>query len=445
MKNNVLSTHFNAKSIVWYAFPTVLMMVFMSTYIIVDGIFVANLVGEDALAAVNLVVPLFNVIMAVSLMLGTGGVAVIGKLMGENQYEKARGFLTTIYILGGGSGLILTLLGYLFSEQIILILGANEVLLPYTRDYFMSIIPLTLGMVFQVFVQTFFVTAGKPGLGFGVCLLGGLTNIILDYIFISPNICDMGIAGAGFATGIGNTVPGIFGLIYFTIHKKGSLYFSKPMWDFKIILQSMYNGSSEMVTSLSIAITTFLFNIMMLKFIGKEGVAAISVILYVQMFQMAVYLGYSMGIAPILSYKYGEKNHKQLVDIIKISFEIIGAISIAIVILSLIFADLAISIFISPESPTFALAKEGFMIYSIAYLFMGLNIFISSMFTAFSNGKVSATLSMCRTLVFTVISLIVFPQFFGIVGIWIAVPVAELLALFVSIYYYKKYKKSYDY
>ena len=445
MKNNVLSTHFDIKSLLSYACPTVLMMVFMSTYTIVDGIFVANLVGENALAAVNLVVPLFNVMMAVSLMLGTGGVAVMGKLMGENQYEKARGFLTTIYIVGGGLGVILTLSGYLFSKQIVLMLGASGALLPYSQQYFMSIIPFTVGIFFQVFVQTFFVTAGKPGLGFGVCLLGGLTNIVLDYIFISPNICNMGIAGAGFATGIGNTVPGVFGLIYFTIHKKGTLHFSKPMWDIKFIFQSMYNGSSEMVSNLSIAITTFLFNIMMLKFIGKEGVVAISVILYVQMFQMAVYLGYSMGIAPILSYKYGEKNHKQLTDIIKISFQIIVGVSIAVVILSLLFANLAISIFISRESSTFGLAKEGFIIYSIAYLFMGLNIFTSSMFTAFSNGKVSAILSMCRTLVFTIISLIVFPQLFGITGIWVAVPVAELLTVLLSIYYYKKYKKSYDY
>lgn len=445
MKDNILSTHFNTKSIVCYAFPTVLMMLFVSTYTIVDGIFVANLVGENALAAINIFSPLYGIMLAVSLMLGTGGVAVIGKLMGENQYEKARGFLTTIYIIGGGLGLILTLLGYLFSDQIISMLGASEVLFSFTREYFMSIIPFTVGIFFQIFVQTFFVTAGKPGLGFGVCLLGGLTNIVLDYVFISPDIYNMGIAGAGYATGIGNTIPAIFGLIYFTINKKGTLYFSKPMWDIKLIFQSMYNGSSEMISNLSIAITTFLFNFMMLKFVGKNGVAAISVILYVQMFQMAVYQGYSMGIAPILSYKYGEKNHKQLSDIIKISFKMIGAISIAVVILSLLFADLAISIFISPESDTFNLAKEGFMIYSIVYLFMGLNIFISSMFTAFSNGKVSAILSVCRTLVFTLICLIVFPQLFGIIGIWVAVPVAELLALFVSIYYYEKYKKSYDY
>ena len=445
MNKNILSTNFDLKSILKYVFPTILMMLFMSTYTIVDGIFVSNLVGEHALSAVNLVMPIFGIIMAVSLMLGTGGVAVIGKLMGEDNYDKARGFLTTIYIIGGALGLILTALGYLFSDAFIALLGASDVLLPYTKDYFMSILPFAFVMFLQVFVQTFFVTAGKPGLGFGICVLGGLTNIVLDYIFISPNLLNLGIAGAGFATGIGNAIPGIFGLVYFTFYKKGSLYFSKPIWNINLILQSLYNGSSEMVSNLSISITTLLFNIMMLKFVGEDGVAAISVILYVQMFQMAVYMGYSMGISPIISYKYGEKNYTQLSDVIHASFKVIGTISIIVVALSLIFSDFAISIFISPQSDTFALAKEGFLIFSISYLFMGINILISALFTALSNGKVSATLSMCRTLVFTLISLLVLPQFFDVIGIWIAVPVAELLSIFVSIYCYKKYKSIYHY
>ena len=445
MQSNILATEFNTKGVLRYVFPTILMMLFMSTYTIVDGIFVSNLVGESALSAVNLVLPLINVVMAISLMLGTGGVAVIGKLMGENQYEKARGFLTTIYIIGIGIGVTLMVVGYTFSEQIISLLGASEILLPYTRDYFMSFLPFTISLFLQVFVQTFFVTAGKPMLGFVVCLSGGVTNIILDYIFISPNILDMGITGAGMATGIGNSVPAIFGLIYFMADRQGNLHFTKPLWDIKLILNSLYNGSSEMVSNLAIAITTLLFNIMMLKIVGEDGVAAISVILYVQMFQVAIYMGYSMGVAPILSYKFGEQNHKQLADIIKSSFRVIATISVAVVALSLIFADFAIGIFISQESETFNLAKEGFMIFSIGYFFMGVNIFVSSMFTALSNGKVSATLSMCRTLVFTLASLIILPQIFDVTGIWIAVPVAELLGVFVSAYYYKKYKNIYNY
>ena len=445
MQKNILATDFNTASILRYVFPTVLMMLFMSTYMIIDGIFVANLLGENALAAVNLVLPLFGVIMAVSLMFGTGGVAIIGKLMGENKYVQARAFLTTIYILGGGLGLILTILGYLFSDEIISLLGSSETLLPFVKDYFMSILPFVIAMFLQVFVQTFFVTAGKPELGFGVCLMGGLSNIALDYMLISPNWGDMGIAGAGLATGIGNAVPAIFGLIYFAVCRKGNLYFSKPIWNIKLIFQSMYNGSSEMVSNLSTAITTLLFHFMMLKIVREDGVAAISVILYVQMFQMAIYLGYSMGVAPIISYKYGEQNSKQLSTIINTSFKVIGIISIAVVALSLIFSEFAVAIFISPTSSTFDLAREGFMIFAISYLFMGINIFISSMFTALSNGKISALLSMCRTLVLTLISLIILPQFFDVIGIWIAVPVAELFAIFISIYYYKKGKETYHY
>lgn len=445
MQENILSTNFKLKSIIKYTLPTTLMLIFMSTYTIVDGIFVSNLVGENALSAVNLVVPVFGIVMAISLMFGTGGVAIVGKFMGENKYKEARGFLSTIYIIGTTLGLILTILGFIFREQFVAMLGANEVLAPYTYDYFMSILPFVVPMFLQVFVQTFFVTAGKPGLGFGVCIAGGITNMILDYVFISPNSLDLGITGAGLATGIGNAIPGIFGVIYFIFNRKGTLYFGKPLLKARLILQCMYNGSSELVSNLSSAITTLLFNFMMLKIVGPNGVAAISVILYVQMFQMAIYIGYSMGIAPVISYKYGEQNKEQLSHIVNISLKIISVFSVLVVTLSILFSDLAVSIFISRDSDAFLLAKKGFMIFSVAYLFMGINIFVSALFTALSNGKISAILSMCRTLVLTVISLIVFPILFNVTGIWIAVPIAEFIAIFLSIYFYKKYKSYYGY
>ena len=445
MDKNILAQNFTTKSILKYTLPTILMTLFMSSYMIVDGIFVSNLVGEDALSAVNVVIPALSVVLAVGMMFGTGGVAIIGRFMGQNKYEEARGFLTTLYIIGGGLGIVFTILGYVFSDTIVIALGANELLLPYAQDYFMSLLPFLVPTIFQVFVQTFFVTAGKPELGFIICVLGGFTNMVLDYILIAPHLFDLGITGAGLATGLGSSVPGLFGLLYFMFHKKGNLYFTKPLWNLKIITQSMYNGMSEMVSNLSTAITTMMFNIIMLKLVGNSGVAAISVILYIQMFQMAIYMGYSFGVAPLLSYKYGEQNHEQLEKIVKTSLKVTGIISIAVVGLSWCFADLAISVFIAPESETFVLAKQGLMIFSIAYLFMGINVFVSAMFTALSNGKVSAILAICRTLVFTVVSLILLPKAFGIIGVWIAVPVAEALTLLCSIYFYKKNKSIYHY
>ena len=445
MNSNILSQNFTLKAIIKYTLPTSLMVLFMSSYMIIDGIFVSNLVGEDALSAVNVIIPALSVILALGMMFGTGGVAIIGRFMGQNKYEKARGFLTALYIIGGIIGVIFTILGYVFSDNIISALGANETLLPYAQDYYMSLLPFLIPTIFQVFVQTFFVTAGKPGLGFAVCVAGGVTNMVLDYVLIAPNLFDLGIAGAGLATGIGSSVPGLFGVLYFMFNRKGNLYFTKPLFNVKIIVKSMYNGMSEMVSNLSMAITTMMFNIIMLDLIGTSGVAAISVILYIQMFQMAIYMGYSFGIAPILSYKYGEQNHEQLAKVIKTSFKIISILSVIVVVLSWVFADLAISVFISPESETFALAKEGLMIFSIAYLFMGINVFVSAMFTSLSNGKVSATLAICRTLIFTVVSLLVFPRLFDVTGVWIAIPVAEAITLILSIYFYKKNKSVYHY
>ena len=445
MQQNILSKNFSTKDVVKYVIPTILMMLSMSTYTIVDGIFVANLVGEDALSAVNLIYPVLGVIVAIGLMLGTGGVAVIGKFMGENQYDKARGFLTTIYIIGIGLGIAFTVGGYVFSDILVGALAKDAVLATFANAYLLSMLPFTVTMILQVYVQTFFVTAGKPMLGFLVSVLGGVTNVILDYIFISPKFFDMGIAGAGLATGIGNAVPGIFGLIYFMVCRKGTLYFAKPFMQAKVILQSLYNGSSEMVSNLSASVTTVMFNTIMLDQVGKSGVAAISVILYVQMFQMAFYMGYSMGIAPVLSYKHGAKDYDQLSKIVKISLKSMMAVSVVVVTASLIFSKYAVAIFISPTSETFAFAEEGFRIFSISYLFMGVNIFLSAMFTAFSNGKMSATLSVLRTLVFMVIALLILPEILGVFGVWIAVPIAEILTLCVGGYYFKKYKNTYHY
>ncbi|MEG0803897.1 MAG: MATE family efflux transporter, partial [Pygmaiobacter sp.] len=247
------------------------------------------------------------------------------------------------------------------------------------------------------------------------------------------------------ATGIGNSVPAIFGLLYFAFNKKGTLYFGKLVWNRKVLLQSIGNGMSELISQLSTAITTLLFNIILLDLMGKAGVASISVILYIQLIQTSIYFGYSVGVAPIISYKYGARDIVQLKKVIKISFVFLSVVSLCTIASSLLFDDMAVSIFIHKSSSTFTMAKDGFRIFSIGYLFMGINVFASAMFTALSNGKVSALLSIVRTLVFLVASLVTLPAMIGLNGVWLAVPVAELLAFVVSIYYYKQGKKVYFY
>ncbi|NCC67867.1 MAG: MATE family efflux transporter [Clostridia bacterium] len=295
----------------------------------------------------------------------------------------------------------------------------------------------------QIFTQTFFVTEGKPALGMGLIILGGLTNVVLDYVFIG--LCSMGVAGAAIATGIGNCIPGLFGVVFFIFNRKGSLYFVKPSWNGKKLLFSLFNGSSEFVNNIAASITTVMFNYAMLKYLGESGIAAISAILYLQFIQASVFFGFSGGVAPIISYKYGEENHAQLKHIVGISLRFIFCCSVFIFALSLILSGQAVSIFIRPESDTFKLARHGFLLFNISYLFMGLNIFSSSMFTALSNGKVSALLSILRTLVFIVGALLTLPLILGVSGVWLAVPVAEALALVVAAVCFYKLRPRYHY
>lgn len=435
---NVLAKDFNIKEIFSYVFPTLCMMVFMSTYTLVDGLFVANYVGEDALSATNIVWPSINIIFALGLMFSTGGTAVMGRLMGEGKDEEARSFLSLLYILVIILGLILSSLYFFGSEYLIKLLGANEQLFTYANDYIRALGILGTGFFLQIFTQSFFILAGKPILGFIICFSGGITNILLDYIFISPNMMDLGITGAGLATGLGNMVPGIFGICYFLLNRDGSLYFVTPTLHMKYLLQSMFNGMSELVSQSSTAITTFIFNIILLNIAGESGVASITVILYMQMFQTALYFGYSIGVAPIISYKYGARDHKGLEKVLHHSLKIIMTMSIIVIALSYVFGEQAVSIFISKDSDTFYMALNGLKLYSLAYLFMGLNIFISSAFTALSDGKTSALLSLSRTLVFLIPIMIGLPILLGINGVWLAVPLAELGSVILAWYFYKK-------
>ncbi len=428
-----------------YTMPSMVMMIFMSTYSIIDGVFVSAFVGEGALAAVNLVMPLLGIVLAVGLMFATGGNAVIAKLLGQGKQRQAQEFLTVIYIIGGVLGVVLTAIVIIFPDELLNMLNVSDNLYSLAKDYMLSLAGFLTPVFFMVFIQSFMVTAGHPMFGLILSLAGGVTNIILDYVFISPSMLNMGIAGAGLATGIGNALPGVIGFLYFVFSRKCVLHFVKPKFEIKTLGQSMFNGSSELVGSLATSITTLMFNFILLNMVGDAGVAAISVILYIQMFQNAIYTGYTLGVAPIIAYKYGENNHKGLKEVITQSFKIISVASVVVIAVTLIFSDEAVGIFISRDSETFEMARNGLLLFLPAYLFMGFNIFFSAMFTSLSNGKVSATISVLRSLVFIVIALLILPQIFSINGVWLAVPVAEFLAIIVSCYLYKRNKEYYRY
>lgn len=440
---NILSKKFTTKSLLKFTIPTIIMMVFMSLYTMVDGIFVANLIGPNALSAVNIAYPAISIIVALAIMLATGGSAVVARKMGEGKSRESKENLTLLFCVGIGIGFLVLLIGCIFTEPIIKMLGASEVLYEYTYDYLKTLMFFSPFAMLQMLFQYFFVTAGKPKMGLFAIIGGGIANIILDYVFIA--IFNMGIAGAAVATGIGYCIPAVVGLYYFTFKRNGTLYFVKPKIDIKMIIESCLNGSSEMVTNLAMAITTFLFNIIMLRYLGEDGVAAITIVLYSQFLLTAVYLGFSSGVAPIISYNYGEGNQTELKKLFKISMLFITISSVIIFAASIILSPNIVSVFAKADTKVFEIAINGFLLFAISYLFTGFNIFASSMFTALSNGKVSAIISFVRTFVFLVVGILFLPVLIGENGIWLAVPAAEILTIVISFAYMIKLRKHYHY
>lgn len=430
--DNKLAKQYHFWSLFKFSFPTIVMMVFMSLYSIVDGIFVSRLVGTDALSAVNIVYPLLCVVMAISIMLGTGGSAIVARKMGEGDAKQAREDFSMIVAVGVILGLAVTLLGFLLIEPLLKFLGANGEIMGLCREYAQPLLWFVIPAMLQMLFQMFFVTAGKPGLGLVVTVLGGLANIVLDYLFIAQ--MGWGIAGAAVATGIGCAIPGLFGLIWFLFARTDTLYLVRPVWRGNVLLHTVLNGSSELVTNLSSAVITLLFNVIMMRYLGVDGVAAITIVLYAEFLLTAVYLGYSSGIAPIISYNHGEGNTQQLKRIFNISMWFLLACAVFTCAVAILFAEQMVAIFTPRETAVFTLAVHGYYLYAISYLFKGVNIYASSMFTALSDGKTSAWLSFMRTFVFIVLGMLLLPRFLGPDGIWLAVPFAELLSLILSVY-----------
>ena len=437
-----LAKDFNFRSLLKFAFPSIIMMIFMSLYSIVDGFFIAQYVDSMALSAANIVYPAVSILLAVGIMFGTGGSAVVAAKIGQGKQEEAnRNFsaltLTTLII-----GILGAVLGNLFCRQICGLLGATPVLMDYGTAYLRTILSFAPVCLLQALFQSFFVTAGRPGLGLSLTVSAGITNMLLDYLFVVP--LHLGVAGAALATGLGQCIPAVAGILYFTFARKG-LRFTRPEFSKGLLSTSCFNGSSEMVTNLSTAIVTYLFNIMMLKYVGEAGVAAITIVLYGQFLFNAMYMGFSMGVAPVISYNHGSKNVVLLRRIFKICVWFISISSVVITAFALISSPIIVEIFTPKGTDTYTLARTGFFLFSINYIFAGINIFASSMFTAFSDGKTSAIISFVRTFVLIVINILLLPLLIGVNGIWLSVPVAEGMTLFLSIYFFWKKKGCYHY
>lgn len=429
-------------SLIKHTFPTIIMMVFFSFYTIVDGIFISRFVSSNALSATNIVYPLVGLLLGVSVMFATGGSAIVARRMGEKKEEEAREaftlIITTIAILGVMIGAVVLA----FIKPIIILLGGTPLLMNDCLTYggiMMAFAPI---IMLKMFFDYFLVTAGKPNVGLISAVLGGIINIVLDYVFIVP--MNMGIAGAALGTCIGYALPCIIGVVVFC-NKKNTIHFVKLKWNWQTLRNSMFNGFSEMVTQISGAITTYLYNIVMLRLIGEDGVAAITIVLYVHFLLMAAHLGFSSGVAPRISYNYGKDSRAELKSIMKYSLWFVGILSAIAFSVSMIFAPILVEIFTPQTSPVYEVALSGFRLFAIAFVIDGFNVFVSGMFTAFSNGKISALISVLRTLVFVVIGLFILPALFGVNGVWLVVPFAEITTSVVASIWFIKGKKMYHY
>lgn len=439
---NLLEKKITLTSLIKYTLPTVIMMMFFSLYTIVDGMFISRFVGANALSSTNIVYPVINILIGIGVMFATGGSAIVAKTMGENKNEEAREYFTLITISTIIVGIVVEIICIVFINDIIYALGSTKSLFFYCKEYLFFMIIFTPFIILKLYFDYFLVTAGVPNLGLLSSVAGGILNIVLDYVFIVQ--LNMGVRGAALATCIGYVLPSIVGVIYF-FNKNNLLHFVKPKFNFKIISRSCSNGMSEMVTQISSGLTTFLFNIVMIKFLGEEGVAAITIMLYMQFLLNAAYLGFTSGVSPRISYNYGRQDENQVGNLFKYSIIIISAFGVITFIMSRAMSEILISLFATKGSTLFEISHNGFMIFSISFLVAGINIFGSGMFTAFSNGKISAILSLLRTFVFFLMGIFVLPRIMGVDGVWLVVPFAEVATMIVSLIFMYKYKKEYLY
>ncbi len=439
---NVYGKPVTLKNILKFAVPTIAMTVFMSFYTMVDGLFVSNLIGTNALSAINLTAPVIQLVTAISTMLATGGSAVIMKKMGEQKKEEAKEDFTFLILVNVLVGFVMCLLGYLLMERIFAGMNLSKDVAGYCVEYLSRYLVFTVPILLMNNFTLYMIASEKATLSLLCSVTGGVLNMVLDYVFLAG--FHRGIGGAATATGLGYSVTAVVGLVVFS-RKKSLLHFKKLVCRFKVLMNAASNGCSEMATALVTGIITMMFNWTMLHYVGEDGVAAVTIIMYVLMFASSLYTGYSYGVAPMLSFYDGERNFEKLKKLVLLSLRVIAVISVVTVTVSLVMTKPLVSIFARPDNPVYNLAVTGNRICTIALFFVGFNIFASGMFTALSNGVVSAVLAFSRSFVFMMITMIVLPLILGVNGIWLATPTAELMALVLAVCMFFNYKKRYGY
>lgn len=438
-----LSEHFTYKKLIQFVLPSIIMMIFTSIYGVIDGLFVSNFVGKTAFAAINLIMPLLMGLSALGFMIGTGGSAIVSKALGEGKRELANQYFSMLVYVSVLGGIILAVSGMFLLRPIAILLGATgelvELCVLYGRILLVSLTAFLLQNVFQ----SFFVTAEKPQLGLKVTVAAGLANIVLDYLFIA--VFHWGITGAAVATAISEFIGGLFPIFYFSRRNESLLRLVKARLDIRALGRTCANGSSELMTNLSLSVVNSLYNLQLISIAGENGVAAYGTIMYVNFIFIAIFLGYSIGSAPIIGYHYGAGNQGELKNLLRMSLSMVGVCGVVLMLLAEVLAAPLADIFVGYDSALASMTCHGFRLYAVSFLINGFNIFGSAFFTALSNGIVSATISFLRTLVFQVAVVLTLPLVLGIDGIWLAVAVAEALTLAITVWFLVNCKKQYHY
>lgn len=443
MKGVRLSDHFTYKKLFKAVLSPILMMVFTSIYGIVDGLFISNVEGDTAFSAVNLIIPVTMAIGAIGFMFGAGGSALVSKTLGEGDKDKAQSIFTAIVIINAAVGFAISVLTFIFVEQIVTLLGATPEMKDYAVKYGRIILIGEIAFMTQNLFQNFFIVAERPHLGFIVTVGAGVTNMILDAVMVA--VLRLGVDGAAIATVTSQVVGSVIPIIYFAKKNTSLLRFRKPAFRTDYIFKTVTNGFSEFLSNVSASFVSMVYNKQLMSYRGQDGVTAYGIIMYASFIFAAVFIGYAIGTAPIIGYNYGAQNHDELKNVFKKSMILNFATGIVMTTLSVVFAKLLCSIFVGYNPALLDFSAQAMRIFSIGFIFMGLNIFTSSFFTALNNGLISAIVSAFRTLVCQLVMVFTLPIIWGVDGIWISIVAAEALALCLEIVFLITNRKKYHY
>ena len=438
-----LSDHFTYRKLIRFVMPSIVMMIFTSIYSVVDGLFVSNFVGKTPFAAINLIYPLILILGAIGFMLGTGGTAIVAKTLGQGDREAANRYFSMLVWVSVLSGAALTAIGIPLLRPVGRMLGAEGTMLDDCILYGRIILPGLPFFMLQFLFQSFFVTAEKPKLGLAVTVAAGLTNIVLDALFVAG--LHWGLAGAAVATTMSQVVGGVVPVIYFARENTSLLRITRTRFYGRVLLRACTNGASELMSNISASIVTMLYNFQLLRFAGEDGVAAYGVIMYVAFFFAAVFIGYAVGSAPIVSYNFGAENHREMHSLYRKSLILVGLSGGAMCLLAVGLSGPLSKLFVGYDQGLYELTVRGFRFYAVSFLLSGFNIFGSSFFTALNNGLISGTISFLRTLLFQCVTILVMPALLGLDGIWSAIIAAELMSLAVTAAFLLANRKKYHY